>query len=225
MKTQKLCSKSKPRSSHTKQLKLFPPDSYADAKKACGGSIAVGVRRKKRVLSTKTPLHLVLRSDFAYGRRSLMRHRPLIDRVLKKFSRRFRVSIYQRAIVSNHIHILIKGKTREELQNFFRVVAGHIAQEILREFPIQSWEKRARDGAPRRGEGARERANKFWQTRVFTRVMSWGRDFVNVLNYIIQNTKEALGLVKYKPRKKRWQSAGVKSKGKAEWQSIEAETS
>ncbi len=173
-----------------------------NSKKSCGGSLALGVRRKRRALSTKTPLHLVLRSDFAYSRRSLLRHRPLIDKILNKFSKRFKVSIYEKAIVSNHIHILVRGKSRVGLQNFFRVVAGHIAQEILREFPIQCWEERMRDGAPTSGEGGREKANKFWQTRIFTRVMSWGRDFINVKNYIIQNTKEALGLVKYKPRRK-----------------------
>lgn len=68
-------------------------------------------------------------------------------------------------------------------------MAGHIAQEILRELPIQDWEKPKSGGAPRGRTNAnktqkpieaREIENKFWQTRVYTRVMSWGRDFLNV---------------------------------------------
>jgi hypothetical protein len=36
----------------------------------------------------------------------------------------------------NHIHLLVKANNREGLQNFFRVVAGHSAQRILKEFPL-----------------------------------------------------------------------------------------
>lgn len=50
------------------------------------------------------------------------------------------------------------------------------------------------------GEKTREKENKFWETRIYSRVMSWGRDYLNVKKYIIQNTLEALGLVAYKVR-------------------------
>ena len=69
-------------------------------------------------------LHLVLRSDFTYGSRSLLRHRPVIEKVIGKEKKRFAIRVYEMAVVSNHIHILIKGCSRLDLQNFFRVVAG-----------------------------------------------------------------------------------------------------
>lgn len=181
-------------------------------RKESGGSLALGVRRKRRILSTKTPIHLVLRSDFAYRHRSLLRHRPLINRILKKNAKRYKVNIYEKAIVSNHIHILIRGNSRNDLQNFFRVVAGHIAQGILQKAPLQQWEINLRDGAHKKNDGdktTREKANKFWQTRVYTRVMSWGRDFLTVKKYIIQNTLEALGLVVYKPRRKSFAPSSI----------------
>ena len=110
------------------------------------------------------------------------------------------------AVVSNHIHIVVKGKHRRDLQNFFRVVAGHIAQEILRKFPILPGEQDRRGGAPTTGlrtTKTREKENKFWQTRIYSRVVSWGREYLRVKKYVIQNTLEALGLVPYKIRAKK----------------------
>jgi len=214
-----------------KQLSLIP-EIQASKRKEHGGSLLLGRRRKRRPLSLSAPLHLVLRSDFAVGSRSLLRHRPLIEKVISKAQRRFRIRVYEKAIVSNHIHLLVKGYRREDIQNFFRVVAGHIAQSILREFPIRkaelatntggapSWaasrekvsspgaaagaganpgiqnqtpdagaaptkpaggRKNSRSGATPAAEGKnrplREKDNKFWQTRIYSRVMSWGREY------------------------------------------------
>ena len=175
-----------------KQICLFPKVKTVNEH---GGSLGLGKRRRRRKMNLKTPLHLVMRSDFAYGRRSLLRHRPLIEKILRKAQTRFSVRIYERAIVSNHIHLLVKGKSREGLQNFFRVVAGHIAQDILREFPIMEVERRRAGGAPREG------ANKFWQTRIYSRIVSWGREFKAVKKYVLNNVLEALGIIAYKPRK------------------------
>jgi len=193
-----------------KQLSLFNdiPNVSKDAasRKEHGGTLLLGKRRARRPLSIKSPLHLVLRSDFAVGARSLLRHRSLINAILDKAAKKFGVSIYERAIVSNHIHLLIRGKNRTQLQNFFRVVAGHIAQQILRKFPLIRGEKpRVSGGAPSSQiplpKRSRERENKFWQTRIYSRILSWGREFKTVKAYVIQNTLEALGIMTYKKRK------------------------
>jgi REP element-mobilizing transposase RayT len=171
-----------------------------------GGSLLVGRRRKARPLSTKEPIHLVLRSDFASGRRALTGHRPLIEKVLRKAQLRFRIKVYEKAIVSNHIHLLVKGDSKQELQNFFRVVAGHIAQEILRNFPIQKHEKPKPGGAPsapsQTAYKTREKENKFWETRIYSRLVTWGRDFFGTKKYVVRNTLEALGIIAYQPRNK-----------------------
>ena len=192
-----------------KHLSIFKNEN---SRREHGGSLLVGRRRKHRPLSTKTPLHLVLRSDFAWGSRSLLRHRPLIEAVIKKASLRFGVRVYEKAIVRNHIHLVVQGKRRIALQNFFRVVAGHIAQEILRSFPILPSERGA-GGAPKAAGGfaravgskvpkTRESENKFWQTRIYSRILTWGRELKTVRAYLVQNTLEALGLIPYQNRKK-----------------------
>jgi REP element-mobilizing transposase RayT len=146
-----------------------------------------------------------------------MKHHALIEQIIMKARKRFRIRIYDQAIVSNHIHLQVKGKRREDLQNFFRVVAGHIAQAILQQFPIRKHEKpREWGGAPGEHESGkprpkREKENKFWQTRIYTRVVSWGEDFRNVRNYIFQNFLEAMGLAPYKPRTRSWKSKNTSS--------------
>lgn len=123
----------------------------------------------------------------------------MVEKVITKAKKKFAIRVYETAIVSNHIHILIMGNTRQDLQNFFRVVAGHIAQELLRKFPVLPGERAKRGGA----SGSREKDNKFWQTRIYSRIVSWGREFFHVKDYVIRNALEALGLVPYKTRAKR----------------------
>lgn len=197
-----------------KQLNLIPKPKRG---REHGGSLLLGRRRKRRPLCLKSSHHLTLRSDFAYGQRRLTRHRPLIKRIVTKASRRFEIKVYELAIVGNHVHILVKGRTRLGLQNFFRVVAGHIAQEILRQFPIGKGEEAAipkvvdsRRAVPLHGavprpttRPLREKENKFWQVRIYSRIVSWGREFAAVKKYVFQNTLEAFGISSYKPRRSR----------------------
>jgi REP element-mobilizing transposase RayT len=207
-----------------KQLSLIKKSLNSKLRLEHGGHITLGRRRRRRPLDIKQPHHLVLKSDFAYGQRMLTRHRPLIKRILQKAKKRFDIKVYEFAIVSNHIHVLAKGSTRSDLQNFFRVVAGHTAQEILRQHPILAKEQSRVGGSTRSGASSaladqgpggasatgrtptsaphktRERENKFWQTRLYSRVVSWGREFMSVKKYVIQNVFESLGVIAYKPR-------------------------
>jgi REP element-mobilizing transposase RayT len=207
-----------------KQLSLIKKSLKSKLRREHGGQITLGRRRRKRPLDLKQPHHLVLKSDFAHGQRMLTRHRPLIKRIIQKFKKRFDIKVYEFAIVSNHIHILAKGRSRSDLQNFFRVVAGHTAQEILRLHPILAKDQPQVGGGapgalPDQGRGGapgpapapartstpaprkiRERENKFWQTRIYSRVVSWGREFMAVKKYVLQNTLEALGVIAYEPR-------------------------
>ena len=168
--------------------------------KAHGGAHSFKKRRATRPLSTKHPLHMTLRSQFAKGQRSLLKHRNPINEVIKKASERFDIKVYEKAICSNHIHLLIRGKTRVSLQNFFRVIAGHIAQKILYSFPVTEQERAAKNvagGAPR---GCKKNQRRFWELLVYTRMVTWGKEFKTVAKYIIQNTLETLNLIAYQKR-------------------------
>lgn len=66
----------------------------------------------------------------------------MIYKVLHKVSRRFKIKIYQQAICGNHIHLLVRGRQRFAIQNFFRVLAEHVAQKILELHPMTEHECR-----------------------------------------------------------------------------------
>ena len=202
----------------SKQLSLLPKSKV---KKQHGGSLAVGKRRKIRPLNIKQSHHITMKSYHAVGPRSLFRHKKMILNVIRKFSFRFGVKVYEYAIQGNHIHLLVKAQTREGLQNFFRVVAGHTAQNILKDWPIikvrggaQRQEKNEAEGASQAGgapEQKKDRAQratrgclknqrKFWSYLVYSRVVSWGREFKIVARYIQKNTLELLQIIACEPR-------------------------
>ena len=164
-----------------------------------GGSLSVGRRRSTRPIHSKNPIHIVLRSDLAKGPRSLMKNSQLVRRITLKASSRFKIQVFEKAICGNHLHLLIRGRSKTDVQNFFRVLAGHIAQEILRLCPLTEKER----GGALKQAGCLKNQRKFWAVLLFSRIVGWGRDFANVSSYVIQNTLEALKLIPYTERKKR----------------------
>ena len=178
-------------------------------KREHGGSLSVGKRRSYRAFNPKLSLHVTLKSDFAVGPRSLFRHKKLILSILRKNQLRFNVKAYTYALAGNHLHLLIKGQTREDIQNFFRVFAGHAAQRILIECPLVL----KPGGAPqicntdrlkccgdKVKEGCKKNQRKFWKFLIYSRVVTWGREFKRVCGYIEKNVLETLHLIAYEPR-------------------------
>ncbi len=159
-----------------------------------GGALSIKRRKTKRPIDIGKPIHIVLRSEVAKGNRSLFRNSSLVNFIINRSAKHFRIKIYQRAVCSNHIHLLVKGKKRIDLQNFFRVLAGHSAQEILRKYPLEKSKVKKAGNAPRKY------IRRFWELILYSRVVALGLDFKTVKNYIIQNTMEALGLISYQKR-------------------------
>lgn len=182
-----------------KQLKLF---KQPKAKRDHGGSLAVRKRRARRPLNMKQSHHLTMKSRHANGARSLFRHKKMILGLIKKNSSKFHVKVYEYAIQGNHIHLLVKAHNREGLQNFFRVIAGHTAQRILKECPL----KQEPGGAPTKASikptGCKKNQRKFWSYLLYSRIVSWGREFKLVAQYIQRNTLELLQMIAYQPRHK-----------------------
>lgn len=167
-------------------------------KKAHGGSLAVNKRRSKRPLNLKQSHHVTMKSHHAIGSRSLFRHKKMILRLIKHNAQKFQIKVYEYAIQGNHLHVLVKAKTRFGLQNFFRVVAGHIAQKILKEFPKKP--AQAGGASADRRKGCLKNQRKFWSYLVYSRIVSWGREFTWVSEYIQKNTLELDRMIAYLPR-------------------------
>src|SRR5262249_49760940 len=83
-----------------------------------GGEQAKGKRKEFRPLSTKDPIHLVLRSSKAKGTLSFRNkaHRTLVHQIIKKQAKRFYVQLKNYQNVGNHLHLEVKISGRHEFQ-------------------------------------------------------------------------------------------------------------
>jgi REP element-mobilizing transposase RayT len=103
---------------------------------------------------------------------------------MKELASRTGVRVYEYANVGNHVHLLVRAKHRSAFQRFLRSFAGVAARLIT--------------GA-RRGRSV----GRFWDRLAYSRVVSWGREFRCVREYVIRNELEFLGVISYQPRSKR----------------------
>ena len=151
-----------------------------------GGEHSLGKRKERRPFSSRQTLHLVLRSSQAQGDLSLRlpRHRAFIRQLISRLACRYRVRIYESSIQTNHIHLLVRTKTRAGFQNFLRTLAGHIAQRITK----------AVRGKP---------FGKFWDLLTFSRLVPFGRAYDRAKAYVLMNEGEARGLIAYRPRERK----------------------
>jgi REP element-mobilizing transposase RayT len=100
-------------------------------KKEFGGSLLVGKRKTQRPLSTKMPIHLVLKSSHS----RLFRPDDLrLAHLFKKEARRFGIKVYDFAVNWNHIHFLIQIPSRESYVRFIRAVTSGIVVVLSHKF-------------------------------------------------------------------------------------------
>ena len=191
------------------QLNLFKKDLRFH-----GGSLLYQKRKSKRPLSSKDAIHIVLRSSWGYGSNSflLQQNKPAIQRIILRTSRKYFVKVYRQAIVSNHLHLIIKISDRKNYQTFIRVLSSLIASHVMK---MQSYRvfkslllKNAGDPpSPATDAGDKYlkacseiqgKGQAFWQFRPFTKILHWGRNFKNCCQYLQRNNLEAMGFIQYK---------------------------
>jgi REP element-mobilizing transposase RayT len=135
-----------------------------------GGELNLKKRKSIRPLDSKKPLHLVLKAD---SNKPVFLHQDrIVNKLIRQFADLFGIKIYESSVNANHIHLVIGFKHRKQYQYFVSSLSGQMAQLF----------------------------NLRWLYRPFTRIIEWGRDLKNVCAYIIQNQKEAWGLISYKRR-------------------------
>ncbi|QLY25968.1 transposase [Bdellovibrio sp. KM01] len=138
--------------------------------------------RGSRPLSTKDPIHLVLKINKSTVRGGL-RNRyafKLMTALIKRYSLKFFIKIEQFSIQNDHVHLLIRGSRRSKLQSFLRVLPGQFAQNMT-------------DTPETTNEGKKDRREKIWKYRPFTRIVKGFKPYQIVRNYIQLNECEANG--------------------------------
>lgn len=154
------------------QLSLFKTETQY------GGDYNKGKAKTYRPLSTKKPLHVTLRSSRAVGDLALSKNRGKIQKILGSQATRWGIRIYKYSINSNHIHLVLLGKSREGIRNFFRSFAGLVARAVTK---------------AERGK----RFGKFWDRTLWSRVAYWGEAFHALKGYVVRNVLESRGVIPY----------------------------
>jgi hypothetical protein len=146
-------------------------------------------RRRPRPLDTRHTMHLVLRSSRARGPWSFRRpyHARRIREITRKFSERYGIKILSSANVGNHLHFQIKLSNRYTYRPFIRAVTSAIAMAVS---GTSRWTRRP----------SRERPQRFWDYRPFTRVVRGWRAWLGLRDYIRVNQLEGFGYAREEAR-------------------------
>lgn len=150
-----------------KQLSLIPNKQ----KLYYGGSLVKGKRKVRRPLCSKRPIHLVLKANC----KVLFKNKKTVSELIRKFSKKFGVKVYQSSVQRDHVHFILKIPSRQIYTKFIRSLTGRLAKKL--------------------GKG-------MWKLIPFTRITEWGRAFKVLKDYVQMNEREVLGLQDYTPRKK-----------------------
>ncbi len=152
-----------------------------------GGSFLKGNAKTPRPLSTKHSLHLVLKSEQAMGKNSMLQKRNVeaIDRILRKQAEKCGVRIYHLVNVGNHIHLVIRITRFHLYRKYIRSVTGLIARHVTQK-------QRGTATVAVKPSSSANRKKKFWVARPFTRLINWGKDFKRVSQYMNKNHRQAL---------------------------------
>ena len=140
-----------------------------------GGTSRKGLRKTARPLATKRAVHVVLKSSRAVGNWSLLRKKNQVEDAVYRTARHFHIRIRLYQNVGNHLHLAIQGRHRREIQNFFRVLPQLLVYLVTK----------TRKGSP---------IGRFWDAPLFTRVVNWGKDWLNVGAYFEKNRWESKGM-------------------------------
>ena len=130
---------------------------------------------KTRAFKLKQPHHIVFKCHYRVF--SQARVLQITDSVLLKYAEYFRVKIYHRAIVGDHIHLLVLPKSSSSLHGFLRVIAGQLGMKL-------------------KGLGITPRGKSLWVFRPWSRVLAWGRAVTIAIRYIALNYLEGQGKVR-----------------------------
>lgn len=148
-------------------IKSIPQKEY-------GGTLLAGKRKSKRPLSTKKPIHIVIRSNhksiFNPSNQSL-------DQLIRTQTEKFHIRLYDFALNWSHIHLLIRIKDQ---QNYVRFIRSLTAILSLR---VRQYQKT-------------QTSIKTFTLRPYSRIIEWGKDFKGVQNYQALNQLEARGFIR-----------------------------
>jgi REP element-mobilizing transposase RayT len=134
-----------------------------------------------------------------------------VQLIIRKQEKRFGVKVMEYANSGNHLHMVVRPRSRKAFQGFLRSISGLIARTtmdtergfnktLLRKMHETKTESKTSSKKPK--EIFTEKfteiltaklTDKFWDAIPFTRILEWGKELKTVAQYLEQNTLEAYG--------------------------------
>ncbi|MBI4403373.1 MAG: transposase, partial [Deltaproteobacteria bacterium] len=141
-------------------------------------------RREPRPFSPTQALHVTLKSELAKGPLSMASpsHRAWVRQYIPLLARKLGIRLYHFANNGSHIHLIFYSKDKKAVSAYRRALSGVIARRIMK------------------AEKGRAKKIRFWLSRPFSRILSWGRDFRRAMNYVERNRLEANNIIPYRKR-------------------------
>jgi hypothetical protein len=138
-----------------------------------GGTFGKNHRKELRPLSTKKWIHVVLKSDKAYGPLSFLHpnHELWIEKLLHEKAKKFGVKIGDYANMGNHLHLKVKISSRENFGKFLKSVSSLISRKVTG----------AKRGKP---------FGRFWQGLAYTRILTSPTEESQLKDYIEASRRE-----------------------------------
>ncbi len=169
--------------SRSAQLKFRDP--RVKKEQAFGGTLLKKAKnRHDRPVSSKHPMHLVLKSTKAKGRFGFgtTKNSQAIRKLVDAHCSRYGVKCIQYSNNFNHLHLMLKFPSRAVYLRFIRSLTGAIALAVSGASKLTSL-KAIFGGA------------KFWDFRPFTRIVYGWRGYSIARDYVLLNRLEALEIL------------------------------
>lgn len=162
-----------------------------------------------RPVSTRAPMHLVLRSSKAKGRFGFGYQSNLkkVNEIVRKTCAKYGVKLIEYSNNYNHLHLLVKFPSRAVYLRFIRSLTGHLALAVtganrtraLRDiFAVPASSKETKNPRSKKQTDQIDNPGStkgFWDYRPFTRVVRSWRGYRIVRDYVILNQLEAFEII------------------------------
>lgn len=153
-----------------------------------GGLLRKGNPREARPLSTKFPMHLVLRSSMAKGEKSFLHpsRAQRIEKMVRRLGKQQGVRVLRYSNGGHHLHMLVLPRSRKAFHNFVRSISGVAARLSLG----RERGKATPLSVSKNFKSDQNTHKHFWDARPFTRIVKWGREFAVIARGLERKTDE-----------------------------------
>lgn len=150
--------------------------------KTFGGQLLQRKRKSKRPLSTKSAIHLVIKSEKAKGNLSFVNHQSVIIKAISAISKKWNIKVHDQAVNFNHVHFVIQINSESDYRSWIVNSQLKLSDYFLSKLEIK--------------------LTQFFSLRPWTRILHWVEILKNAMEYLILNKMEVVGLRPTKKTKK-----------------------